>query len=168
MSLSNNNSLTYNNLDNFWTFYVHLHENKNWSIDSYIKVISVNTVEEAILLNDEINYDLIKKSMIFFMKNNICPLWEHEDNKNGGCFSFKILNKDIHQVWKDIFYNLISFNLIKKIELNDKINGITLSPKKKFCILKVWMSDCELEDPNIFISIQNLSLDGCIFKKHIS
>lgn len=163
-----NNSLVYHKLNDKWSFYVHLHENKNWSIDSYIKVISLETIEDAILLNDEINYDLIKKSMIFLMKNKICPLWEHEDNKNGGCFSFKILNKDIHQVWKDIFYNLISSNLIKNKEYNSKINGITLSPKKKFCILKVWMCDCELDDPNIFMSIQNLSLEGCIFKKHIN
>ena len=70
-----NSSLDYHKLNDKWTFYLHLHENKNWSIDSYIKVILLDTIEDAILLNDEINYDLIKKSMIFLMKNDICPLW---------------------------------------------------------------------------------------------
>lgn len=166
--MSNNIKLKYHKLNNDWTFYIHLHDNKDWSIDSYIKVARINTIEDAILLNDEINYDLIKKSMMFLMKEDICPLWEHDDNKNGGCFSFKILNKDINQVWKEVYFNIITTNMIKDNNNNSKINGITLSPKKKFCILKIWMSDCELTDPKIFKSIQNLSFDGCLFKKHIS
>ena len=48
------------------------------------------------------------------------------------------------------------------------INGITLSPKKKFCILKIWMKDCTLKDKDIFININNLSINDCIFKKHIN
>ena len=38
--------------------------------------------------------------------------------------------------------------------------------KKKFCILKIWMNDCTLKDPEIFIDIDNLFNDGCLFKKH--
>ena len=41
-------------LSDNWTFYIHLQENKDWSIDSYIKIMNFNNVEEAILLNDEI------------------------------------------------------------------------------------------------------------------
>jgi len=143
-----------------------LHDNNDWSIDSYIKVLEFDNVEQAILLNDEINYDLIKKSMIFVMKGDVKPIWEDENNKNGGCFSFKIANKDVEKVWKEVYYRLIGESLTNEQCKYENINGITLSPKKKFCILKIWMKDCTLDDPNIFITILNLKCDGCIFKKH--
>lgn len=160
--------LTYNLLPSPWTLYLHLHDNKDWSFNSYIKIMNFNNVEHAILLNDEINFDLIKKSMMFLMKDNIKPMWEDEANYNGGCFSYKVINKDIEQIWKEIYFNLIGNKLTKKDIHLKNINGITLSPKKRFCILKIWMKDCSLKDPEIFIKINNLTLNGCLFKKHIN
>lgn len=159
-------SSTLTKLNNNWSFYIHLHENNDWSIDSYIKILEFDSVEHAILLDDEINFDLIKKSMIFLMKNDVKPMWEDENNKDGGCFSFKIANKDIEKVWKELYYRLIGQSLTVEKSHYENINGITLSPKKKFCILKIWMKDCVLENPNIFVKIDNLKCDGCIFKRH--
>ena len=153
-------------LNNNWSFYLHLHDTSDWSLKSYIKILEFDDVENAILLNDEINYDLIKKSMIFVMKDNVKPMWEDENNKNGGCFSFKIANKDVEKIWKEVYYRLIGQSLTREQCDYEKINGITLSPKKKFCILKIWMKDCTLDDPNIFVKINNLKCDGCLFKKH--
>ncbi len=163
---NSSSKLEYNKLHNSWNYFLHLHDNKDWTIKSYINMIEIDNVESSILLNDEIHYDLIKKSMMFLMKDNIKPLWEDEKNKNGGCFSFKVFNKDIELVWKKVFFNLIGCTITKNIEHYKKINGITLSPKKKFCILKIWMKDCELKDPDIFIDIENLESSGCLFKKH--
>ena len=160
------NILQYSPLRDNWNYFLHLHDNKDWSIKSYIKMCNVDSVENAILLNDEIHYDLIKKSMMFLMKDGIQPMWEDENNKNGGCFSFKIINKDIHNVWKDVFYSIVGSCITKDKNHYKHINGITLSPKKKFCILKIWMDNCDLIDPNIFIHIDNLDPTGCIFKKH--
>jgi hypothetical protein len=153
-------------LSNKWTYYIHLHDNKDWTINSYINVITFNEVENAILLNDEINYDLIKKTMMFLMKDDIKPIWEDKHNRNGGCFSFKVSNRDVLNVWKQVFYNLIGKSITKNINFYKNINGITLSPKKKFTILKIWIDTCDLKDPNIFVPIENLDLKGCLFKKH--
>lgn len=153
-------------LNDNWQFYLHLYETDDWSIESYTNIMKVSTIEEAILLNDEINYDLIKKTMIFVMKKDILPIWEDHNNKNGGCFSYKILNKDIEVVWGNVYYSLLGRTITKKIEDYDYINGITLSPKKKFCILKIWMKDCTKVTPNIFIDINEMNSSGCIFRKH--
>lgn len=153
-------------LNNNWSFYIHLHDTSDWSLESYIKILEFDDAENAILLNDEINYDLIKKSMIFVMKDNVKPMWEDENNKNGGSFSFKIANKDVEKIWKEVYYRLIGQSITIEQCDYEKINGITLSPKKKFCILKIWMKDCVLDDPNIFVKINNLKWDGCLFKKH--
>uniref|UniRef100_A0A6C0L164 Uncharacterized protein n=1 Tax=viral metagenome TaxID=1070528 RepID=A0A6C0L164_9ZZZZ len=153
-------------LDHTWNFYLHLHDNSDWTMDSYIKMLEFDNVEYAILLNDEVNYDLIKKSMIFIMKNQVKPMWEDEHNRNGGCFSFKISNKDVAKVWKEVYFGLVGNSLTNNHCDYEKINGITLSPKKKFCILKIWMKDCTLDDPSIFVKINDLKCDGCIFKRH--
>ena len=86
--------LSYNSLRNQWTFFLHLHDTREWNLESYKRILRFNSVENAILLNDEIHYDLIKKSMMFLMKEDIKPMWEDEKNKEGGCFSFKVSNKE--------------------------------------------------------------------------
>ena len=158
--------LTHRSLKNNWTFYLHLHDTREWNLASYNNILRFHSVEHAILLNDEIHYDLIKKSMMFLMKEDIKPMWEDDKNKEGGCFSFKVSNKDIEQVWKEVYFHVVGSCITKKQKYDHHINGITLSPKKKFCILKVWMKDCELKDPDIFIHIDNLTAEGCLFKKH--
>lgn len=158
----------FNKLNDVWNTYVHLHDNNDWSIDSYIKLCELTDVENAILLNDEINYDLIKKTMIFIMKNDSLPMWEDKTNINGGCFSFKIVNKNIEKVWKDIFFRIIGGTISKNEDVYNNINGITVSPKKNFCILKIWMKTCEFQDTDIFVDIPGFSKYGCIFKRHVS
>lgn len=104
--------------------------------------------------------------MMFLMKEDIKPMWEDGPNKEGGCFSFKVSNKEIEQVWKEVYFHIVGASITKNKLYYKNINGITLSPKKKFCILKIWMHDCSLKDPDIFIPISNLTAEGCLFKKH--
>ena len=104
--------------------------------------------------------------MLFAMRDGITPMWEDKQNRNGGCFSFKVLNKQVYQVWKTLFYALCGETLCRDRKYSNLINGITISPKKSFCIVKVWLRDCSVQDPSILIPIENLSTQGCIFKKH--
>jgi hypothetical protein len=39
--------------------------------------------------------------------------------------------------------------------------------KKNFCIVKVWMTNCEHQNPQVVTSdVKNLIPQGCLFKKH--
>ena len=49
---------------------------------------------------------------------------------------------------------------------NQAINGITISPKKNFCILKIWLCDNKHKDPLNITSIENLTKNGVMFKIH--
>ena len=104
-------------LKNNWTYYLHLHDTRDWSIDSYNNILRFHCAEDAILLNDEIHYDLIKKSMMFLMKEDIKPMWEDENNKNGGCFSFKVLNKRCTVIVKWNFNALALLTTTKQLYL---------------------------------------------------
>ena len=77
--------------------------------------------------------------MLFVMRKGITPMWEDEANRDSGCFSFKVANKFVYDVWKTLFYSLCGETLIKDVSQTKNINGITISPKKNFCIIKVWL-----------------------------
>ena len=126
-------------LNNSWSLYYHLINNHNWEINSYVKMGTFDNLEQIIENYKYIDDDICKKTMLFLMRENINPIWEDINNINGACYSFKISNKIITNVWKNISYNLTAENILNENEL--LINGISISPKKFFCILKIWISD---------------------------
>ena len=48
---------------------------------------------------------------------------------------------NIYDIWKKLVYLLIGNTLTNNIELLNNINGISISPKKNFCIIKFWLGD---------------------------
>ena len=154
-------------LNDKWNMYYHLPENKNWDLASYTVLTSdIDSVEAVIALNNHLHEHVVRNCMLFVMREGITPMWEDPKNRNGGCFSYKVSNKYVPEVWKNLFYGLCGDSLCEKPEHNTHVNGITISPKKNFCIIKIWLANTKLQDPNCIISIPNLSKQGCLFKKH--
>jgi hypothetical protein len=155
-----------NSLIDKWDLYCHLPSDKNWDLSSYKKIYEIDDVQKLIAINETLPDVIVKNCMLFVMKSGITPMWEDPKNRNGGCFSFKVINKQVHGVWKTLFYTLCGETLSTDKKHNHLINGITISPKKNFCIIKIWLENCSVQDPNILIPIPNLSKQGCLFKKH--
>jgi hypothetical protein len=154
-------------LDGKWDLYYHLPHDKNWELSSYNTIMdSIDTVEQVIELNNSLNENIVKNCMLFVMRKGITPMWEDPSNRNGGCFSYKVINKIVPEVWRNLFYMLCGECLCVDNENNKHINGITISPKKNFCIIKIWLDVSHLQDPNTICSIPNLTKQGCLFKKH--
>ena len=152
-------------LNDSWTLWSHLPHNTNWCISSYIKVKKCNTIEDIVLLSNEFDKKMLNNCMWFYMKNNIKPLWEDSNNNKGGCYSYKIMDKDIEKYWKKILYLLIGCNITSSDSEYNNINGISISPKKNFCIIKIWMSNSGYTNKNIFIK-DLLDANIPIFKSH--
>ena len=153
-------------LNDIWTLWYHLPSDNNWNVDSYKKVIEVSSLEETCDLTKQLNELYITNCMFFFMKNNIFPVWEDQANKNGGCFSFKIQNRQVFDVWNNLIFLILGNTLFDDENHMKLVNGITISPKKYFCIIKVWMATCEVDDVNLLKKNSAVSYDSCIFKKH--
>lgn len=149
-----------------WTFWAHLPHDTDWTIDSYKKLVTISSLEEVITLNNIIPDEMICNCMIFIMRDGIDPLWEDINNVNGGSFSFKVGNDIVCKLWKEIVYSLIGESLIEDEVNNKKINGITISPKKNFCIIKIWFSDCSIQNAKILNLNEKFVVNGCLFKKH--
>ena len=128
-------------LNNNWTLWLHLPHDIDWTINSYKKVYSFDTLEDCIKLIENINKEIVEKCMLFIMKNNIKPIWEDPNNSKGGCLSYKIAVDDVYNVWKKLNYSLIGQVLSGDEDVINSINGISISPKKNFCIIKIWISN---------------------------
>lgn len=154
-------------LQNVWSYYYHLPNDKNWNLESYITILSdINTVESLIAINEQVTDKVIKNCMLFVMKRGITPMWEDSQNRNGGCFSYKVVNKIVCHVWRKLMYLLCGNALTVDPKHADLVNGITISPKKGFCIVKIWMKSCKLQDPTVITNIDGLMKNGCLFKAH--
>ena len=166
MNIEGMENSSFHPLKDKWTLYTHLPHDTNWKLDSYKEVLTFYHVEEAISLYDTIPDTLVKNCMLFLMKNDIKPVWEDTHNKHGGCFSYKIHNKNVFYAWKNLCYTLIGRTVSSNPSVIDKINGVSISPKRNFCILKIWMSDTSYKSSSIINSIPYLECNSVLFKSH--
>ena len=92
-------------------------------------------------------------------------------NRGGGCFSYKISNKNVSNVWKELSYILSGETISNDHKFGQNVNGITISPKKAFCIIKIWMSNCQYQDPQKISpneATEYLTTSGRSFSRYIS
>ena len=180
-----------NKLVNSWTCWLHLQSDANWDISSYKKITEFDKLEDGIILIENLSFKIITQSMVFLMRENVLPLWESKENIEGGSFSYKISNCLIDNVWKKLCYSLLGNTLYHDKNVLKNINGISISPKKNFCIIKFWLKSLETIKENKEIThfinnfINNTELDInnnidpfnihmicgidkqiCIFRKH--
>jgi hypothetical protein len=101
------------------------------------------------------------------MRDGVKPIWEDPKNRDGGCFSYKIPNKNVYDVWKELTYVVVGNSVSANSSFVNSVVGITISPKKNFCIIKIWMSNCKNQNPTLVSSsVKGISPQGCLFKKH--
>ena len=157
----------YNKLSDKWTLWAHLPHDTDWSIKSYKQIFTVSNVEETIAITETLPPILVQNCMLFWMREGIKPTWEDPKNRNGGCFSYKVINKTVFDCWKELTYSTLGNTISKQMSFVDKVTGFTISPKKNFCIIKIWMADCSNQNPAIVTNeIKGIVSQGCIFKKH--
>ena len=72
--------------------------------------------------------------------------WDDENNKVGGCVSIKVLKNDVVQFWEELCIRVLGETLLtdKYKHLWNFVNGISTSPKKHFCIIKLWIKTQDL------------------------
>jgi hypothetical protein len=156
-------------LNHPWCLWGHLPQNSDWSLSSYVKIYTFNTVEEIIALNETLEASdvLVKYCMLFLSRADIDPTYEDPKNRNGGYFSYKVTNKIVIDVWKQFTYSVVGETVSRNTAFNNGITGLTISPKKNFCIIKLLMTNCDNTNPeSVGTHINGISPIGCRFKRH--
>lgn len=163
---SSSNIESFHKLSDKWTLWAHLPHNTDWSLKSYIPIYTFNTIEETIAVTESLPAPLVENCMLFMMRQGITPMWEDPKNRNGGCFSYKVVNKIVPKAWTDLTYRIVGGSISNSSTFVKSVTGITISPKKNFCIIKIWMNNCEHQNPALVSPVKGLQTQGCLFKKH--
>ena len=71
-------SNNFHKLSDTWILWAHLPHDTDWSIKSYIKICSFNTVEETISIINVLPSILVTNCMLFLMREGITPTWEDQ------------------------------------------------------------------------------------------
>ena len=153
-------------LNTSWTLWFHKFDDEKWDLESYSRLCSFNTIEEFSVVLQLLKPIHIQNGMLFLMREDIQPLWESDDNKDGGCFSFKIYKQDLHEAWKVLTTKLVNESILKDKEQYNSINGISISPKKSYSIIKLWSRGDTINDIKDLNSIPILEAATPIYKKH--
>ena len=142
-------------LNDTWTLYFHDPDDDCWEIESYVPLATVSTVQDAVDLQTALDKYWCN-GMFFFMREHILPIWEDEHNAKGGCFSFKVMKSEVPHFWKMLSYGVLGENIISgngdvgKHVKWENICGASISPKRSFCILRLWIDHSKIGDPALF------------------
>jgi hypothetical protein len=139
-------------MPNYFRVLVHHNDDKNWDYLSYHNITIMqkwgdvprflNTLNVAIGECKYTDFD------IFIMKNEISPMWEDPENRNGSICSIKIDSlEDAYELLRKLTYHMVNNTLVKfNPNTWNSVNGLSYSSKKmdhlninSYCvILKIW------------------------------
>jgi hypothetical protein len=143
-----------------WVFWSHSLENRNWKLDSYKKLYTISTVSEFWKVFNNLESLGVNVSHTFFMREGINPTWEDPANRNGGVCSFKIEIGKLNSATVDFGSYLVKEMLT---DTENDINGISISPKNSWGILKLWNKDAKNDiskclNPELLEKYKSLSI----------
>ena len=134
-------------LESTWTLFFHDPENKDWTNESYSRITTISSANEFWGVQSMLEKDArISKGMFFFMRDDVFPCWDDSSNIDGGCLSFMVPRNQVADAWMKACARMMSHCITPSADDNYKINGISVSPKNDFCILKLWMADTSITD----------------------
>ena len=156
------------NLYDNWNVWIY--ENSNdWSKNNLKVIFNIKTIQDFILFDNNLknNKQNLLNKHIFIMKNDIVPLWEEKENKNGGCWTFKISKYDSLKEFLHLFLLIITNNFLVENH-NNHINGITFCIKNNNCIVQIWNDNYDiLKNSNFHFYVREVFGYNIIYKKHI-
>ena len=153
------------NLESKWTLWFHKVNDNNWSLESYSKVLDINTYYDLLFILKEL--DNITSGMFFLMKEDIIPIFEDENNINGGYWSLRITKKEAFDFWQKIVYYLVMDNITVDPFYKNKINGVSISPKINNCIFKIWNNNYnEIKTENLRKDLDFINWNDTFYLEH--
>lgn len=130
-------------LNSPWTVWVHKLDCKVWTEDSYTNIYIIDNIGSFWrFFNNFHMLDKIK-NQFFIMRNKIKPIWEDNDNRNGGICSIKIdcfSKQGKIDVGIEIMICVCLLIMNETfVQNSEEINGISYSIKNRSVLIKVWV-----------------------------
>ncbi len=143
-----------------YILWVHATNDNDWSINGYKRLYTIKNVSDFWKLFNNIHKLNFKNNNFFFMKPNVEPIWEDESNRHGGICSLRIELDFALKVYELLCIFLACEKLV--VDISD-INGISITPKNGWAIIKIWNKDknkkiSELLHKSILEKYKNVSI----------
>lgn len=119
-----------------WTLYFHSSEEAKWTLNTFINLGSMKNWHEFWSIIETLKIESLGEGMFFVMRDPSPPLWESHYNIRGGCYSFRCQKKDAADTYLNHIISAMTGSLTMHPE--NTINGISISPKRGFNIIKLW------------------------------
>lgn len=144
-----------------WSIWYHSNSVRDWSIKGYNKLHTITTLSDFWSFFN--NLPTLDNGMFFVMKNDILPIWEAPENKDGGAWAIHVSPKKVH----DYFINLTAEMLVNELveTHGESICGLSISPKFQGFSIKIWNNDVKLQETTKFKSGQIVD-NGLNYMKH--
>jgi len=131
-----------------WVLWYHSSDNNDWSIDGYQQIIEIGTVEEFWLTFNKIRDFTI--GMFFLMRKDHLPIWESYQ-RPVHFLKYRSNKRQFYQQWLNLCKALIGETLLAKSDSTSDVSevvGVSLSPKFKNLIIKIWTHHTSLPELN--------------------
>ena len=148
-----------------WVLWYHDPNNNDYSLESYIKILTFDTPSEFWSVVEAISSEAWSSGMFFLMRDGYRPLWDAPENDKGGAWSKKVDAHDTHAVLIDCMVHTMANTLLK--QHNESVVGVTVSPKGHFHIIKIWNNLSTVCDRKLFSPTLKMKLgDDIAYKAH--
>lgn len=137
-----------------WTIYFHSPEETKWTLNTFVNLGSMKTWSQFWSIIEVLKSESFSDGMFFLMRDPAPPLWESHHHIRGGCYSFRCPKKEAPEVY--LTYIIASMMNGVTHDMNNKINGISISPKRGFNIIKLWNSDAQFDKPSNLVAVSSI------------
>lgn len=149
-----------------WTVYFHEPEDNSWTADSYKRLQTVTSWEELGTLLRELGTHKTTNGLLRIMRGQFSPLWENKANIRGGSYCLKVPRRNAIEVFTR-YLAAAALGICAKDNVNE-IVGVTISPKKGFCIIKIWNTNAKTFGSSADLQIlhDDVKTEEILYRRH--
>ena len=134
-------------LNSKWTIWIHDNEDTDWSVGSYRAIYEIDSVGKMWRFLNV--FDNLNKTVrqYYIMREGITPIWEDNNNKEGGICSIMMENnRNVSNlsgnICVDTFISILCLVMNETFVINNMdINGLCYSVKQKYALIKLWVKN---------------------------
>ena len=143
-------------LTSSWTLYEHPPGTKEWSLESYRKIGTFSTAKEIVAMLRKITdgEDRVTGAYLCLMRDDLKPIYEAEENRNGGALTVRFSSDKSTAYWKFMVAHLVCDDILLPSVDPSLIHGLIISPKKGNIIIQLWTrEEVSVDELNPVVSI---------------
>lgn len=125
-----------------WRAYVHHPNDTDWTHASYKSVGMLSNVDDFWLMWNACE-PVITGTMLFVMREGVFPTWDDAACIDGSIGSAIVPETRAPEVFRDIVQMAVGECIARSPGQWSDVNGVSVAPKKGFCVVKLWTSSTE-------------------------